>query len=353
VDRKTGEKKHYFVRRAAVNVCGTIQPDVLARILTPELLDSGLAACLLMSAAVAPRKVWTEVELSEATEAKYAGLLRKLYALPFHKDRKTGKDRPYAIHLSPEAKALWVEFYNAFGVEQDEAEGELSAAFAKLEAYAARFALLHHVVIHVDLETDDTRMVGAKSMQAGITLALWFANEARRVYGMLGETVPEQKSRALVEFLRKRGGEISTKQQLQRSNSRKYKTAEAAEVALESLVLDGLAEWQPRASGVKGGRPHRACVLLAPKNTTDPTDRTPGEAADAADTRPTEPQSARPNPGTEPRFFNVSEGSVGSRTEENGVPHEGNGSEGGSVGSVGSVGREGVESDAPEDEGEL
>src|SRR5262249_31118976 len=31
VDRKTGDRKHYFVHHAAVSVCGTIQPTVLAR----------------------------------------------------------------------------------------------------------------------------------------------------------------------------------------------------------------------------------------------------------------------------------------------------------------------------------
>jgi hypothetical protein len=49
VDRKTGEKKTLFVHRAAVSVAGGIQPGVLAKAQTPELLDAGLAARLLMA----------------------------------------------------------------------------------------------------------------------------------------------------------------------------------------------------------------------------------------------------------------------------------------------------------------
>jgi len=38
--------------------------------------------------------------------------------------------------MTPEAKRLFVEFFNEFGAEQDEAEGDLAAAFGKIEGYA-------------------------------------------------------------------------------------------------------------------------------------------------------------------------------------------------------------------------
>ena len=53
---------------------------------------------------------------------------------------------PRVLHLSPEAKAEWVKFYDEWADEQHASEGELAAAFSKLEAYAARFAMLHHIV---------------------------------------------------------------------------------------------------------------------------------------------------------------------------------------------------------------
>ena len=49
VDRKTGERRTLFISRAAVSITGGIQPGVLAHALTPEFLDAGLAARLLMA----------------------------------------------------------------------------------------------------------------------------------------------------------------------------------------------------------------------------------------------------------------------------------------------------------------
>jgi Protein of unknown function (DUF3987) len=62
VDRKTGERKTLFVPHAAVSLCGSIQPGVLARALSADFLDAGLAARLLMAM---PPKV-----------AKYSGALK-------------------------------------------------------------------------------------------------------------------------------------------------------------------------------------------------------------------------------------------------------------------------------------
>src|SRR5262249_19508852 len=60
VDRKTGDRKTFYVPRAAVSIAGSIQTGVLIRNLTPELLDAGLVARLLMGWPVAPPKRWTE-----------------------------------------------------------------------------------------------------------------------------------------------------------------------------------------------------------------------------------------------------------------------------------------------------
>jgi Protein of unknown function (DUF3987) len=93
-------------------------------------------------------------------------------------------------------RRTWIKFYNAFAQEQEASEGELAAAFSKLEAYAARFALLHHVVEHVANGKPDLLPVGPESIDAGVTLARWFAYEARRIYSTLAETSEERNRRA-------------------------------------------------------------------------------------------------------------------------------------------------------------
>lgn len=76
------------------------------------------------------------------------------------------------------------------------------------------------------------------SMEAGITLSRWFGGEARRVYGVSGESEGDRKRRRLAEWISKRGGNV-TPRELQQ-NYRAYPTAREAEQALDALVKDGL-----------------------------------------------------------------------------------------------------------------
>ena len=63
VDRKSGDPRTIHVPHAAVCISGGIQPDILARALTPEHRECGLAARLLL--AYPPRRVkrWTEADV--------------------------------------------------------------------------------------------------------------------------------------------------------------------------------------------------------------------------------------------------------------------------------------------------
>jgi DNA polymerase I-like protein with 3'-5' exonuclease and polymerase domains len=266
VDRKTGSRPHYFVERAAVSVAGGIQPKVLSRACTAEFLDSGGCARLVLAMPPKLSKRWSELEVDPEVERAYQDALDRLLALDF--DVRDDEQVPHVLRLSPEGKKVWVNFYNAWAQEQAAAEGEMAAALAKLEAYAARFALLHHVVTCVGLDVDDRREVGPRSVEAGIALARWFADEARRVYATLTESPEEHDTRRLVEFIRAHGGRITTRQ-LMRGNCRRYPDAESAEAALAALVEAGLARWTTPQTSRKGGKPVKAIDLCMTHDTDD------------------------------------------------------------------------------------
>jgi hypothetical protein len=170
VDRKTGEKVTRMISPASVSVTGGIQPGVLARALTPEFLDAGLGARLLLAMPTPPRKRWSDAEVDEDVEKAYHNLLDGLLKLDFNTARD--EDGPHILHLSPEAKVAWIDFYNSWAQEQSTTEGELAAAFSKLEGFAARFALLHHVVTHVALGKDDRVPIKQASVHKGELLAI-------------------------------------------------------------------------------------------------------------------------------------------------------------------------------------
>ena len=292
VDRKTGERKFTFVPRAAVSVIGGIQPGILAGQLTPEFMASGLTARVLFAFPPRRPKVWVEDEVSADVVAAVARSLDDLYALDPGTD-DMGKPCPTAVRLSPAAKDLWVEFYNSWGRVQHTTEGDTAAAFGKIEAYAAQFALLHHVVLTAASDAA-TSTVGGVSMAAGIGLARWFARETERIYRMLAEDQEEREVRTLVEHVRRQGGRTTVKN-LQRSNQRKYHTAADAEAALDSLVSLGLARWEDAPPGPKGGRPTRSLILCVTYDETDETsddvDRPAGtDAEQPCDETPCDPK---------------------------------------------------------------
>jgi DNA polymerase I-like protein with 3'-5' exonuclease and polymerase domains len=338
VDRKTGERRHYFIPRAAVSVTGGIQPGVFARALTQEFLDAGLAARLLPANPPKVEKRWSDADIPLEVEQAYQRVIDRLLALEFDHDQE-GEERPHALKLSPEAKAAWVRFYNEWAREQAAAEGELAAAFSKLEAYAARFALIHHVVERVARGEDDKVPIVRHSIEAGETLCRWFAAEARRIYSTLSETQEERDTRRLVEFVRARRGKI-TARALQKSNSRKYPDAQAATAALDALADGGYGWWEEATPGPKGGQPARVFHLHPAPGTTDTTDDD-----DPSDDGPREegPSGTTPDRFPESSDFQAngagSVGSAGCRVQD-GVSTSSN-TEGTSA-AGGSAGRDGV-----------
>jgi hypothetical protein len=345
VDRKTGERPSLFVERAAVSVAGGIQPGVLAKALTPEFLDAGLGARLLLAMPAAPPKRWSETEVHPDIETAYHDTLDKLLSLEFGHDNK-GEKVPHVLQLTAEAKDAWVKFYDQWAREQASVEGELAAAFSKLEAYAARFVLIHHVATHVSLDTDDLRPISSRSVEAGIALCEWFAGEARRIYATLSETTQERDIRKLVELIGARGGRISARL-LQRTNSRKYPTAAHAEAALEALVVDSLASWEEPSVGPQGGQPARYLKLHPTHDTTDTT--SPGDDGDSAAAHDTSADSTGPNPGLAGENLG-SVGTVMRRTENLGTT-TGNARRGGSVGQDGVVSDGSARAREPGEEG--
>jgi hypothetical protein len=265
IDRKTGERRLIVIPQAAVSITGGIQPGVLAHALSSEHLDAGLGARLLLAMPPRQPKRWTEDDISSETAEAYTQLLDRLLGL-IHRTGPDGEKLPDRLLLTAEAKRLWLTYFNAWGEEQAAAEGDLASAFAKIEAYAARLALIHHSVTHVAASNDGCAPVGPVSLEAGITLAHWFAGEARRIYSFPGEGEESRDLRRLVEYVQGRGGRV-TARDLQRSNARRYPSPEDAEAALKNLVEQGLATVEDRPPSRAGGRPTREYVLLR-----DPTD---------------------------------------------------------------------------------
>lgn len=278
VDRKTGGT--LYVPRAAVSIAGGIQPETLRRALGQEHRDNGLAARLLLTCPPRTVKRWTEADVNATTEAAVALVFDRLFGLTPETD-DGGDERPRLVRLADDGKRAWVTFYNEHATEQAELSGDLSAAWSKLEGYAARLALVVHLTRWAagDATLHDPARVDEASIAAGVVLARWFGDEARRVYAILGESDEGRESRRLVEWIDRKGG-TATVRDLTRGPREYRGDPERAAKALGELVAAGVGRWEVDDHAGGRGRPADRFRLLSRRGDTGDGDVNSGNAGD-------------------------------------------------------------------------
>lgn len=239
---------------AWVAITGGIQPDTLRRSLGKEHRDSGLAARLLLAWPPRKAKKWTESDVPAAITDAIAALFDRLFALKPDAG-EDGDARPQIVMLDERARSAFVRFFTEHNQEQVELHGDDAAAWSKLEGYAARLALLFHLVRHAadDPSAADPHRVDLQSMEAAIRVTRWFAREALRVNAMLSESEAERTSRRLAEWIGRKGGTVTVRD-LTRGPREFRNKPESAEAALQALVAAGWGCWETATGGTKGGR---------------------------------------------------------------------------------------------------
>jgi Protein of unknown function (DUF3987) len=253
VDRGGESGRCHFVRRAAVSITGLLRPSTLVHVLANRGPAAELASRLVLAMPPALPKAWSEDSTDETARDAYRDLLDWLRALKF--EEPDDDAAPQVLTLAPKAKAAWADFYNARRSEKVDDDGPLPAALSELESYAARFALVHHVVNRVARRESDLVPVSRESIDAGVVLSRWCSAETRRIHASL-VGVQERRQSQLADFIRSRGGQCDTRD-LMRSYSRRYATVAAADKALTDLVNSGLARWvnEPRKVSNHSARP--------------------------------------------------------------------------------------------------
>lgn len=159
---------------------------------------------------------------------------------------------PHALPMSAEAQTEWIAFYEKHAREQEEMVGDLAAAWSKLEAYAARLALVIHVVRGVCGEADP-EVVDVDSLRAGIALADWFGNETVRFYALFATSEHAEAIQRLIALIQRRNGEITVRQLVQ-SDRRFRGNYVRAEIVLSELVETGQGNWVFRPGPGRRGR---------------------------------------------------------------------------------------------------
>jgi hypothetical protein len=228
-----------YIPRALVSVVGTIQPAILARAVNEQERESGFLSRLLLVYPPTNQKRWTEREPDRAVREEAQAAADRLHGI-----------EPADVPFSQEARLAYAAYYDALGAaEWFELDEDRRAALAKGPRLAMRLALIHHC-----LTTDPGpfggggEAVGVESVEFGADLAGWFLNELRRVYLVMVGTRDDAQVRAVLEWVRRKGGRVRPRD-LQRAKKEAFATADAARSFLAGLVEVGLGEWE----GGEGG----------------------------------------------------------------------------------------------------
>src|SRR5262249_87911 len=272
-DRKSAPESYIYVKRASVSATGTIQPGTMKWAFTKQYRENGLLARFLLAMPTPRKREWTEYVLEQGLSDRVHSCFERLYQLEF---AQSMPGKPIALPLQAAAKAAWIKFDNQHGEEKCGLSGQLASAWAKLEGYAARLALVLHCLRYAAraIPADaDAAVAQARKMlavdvaeiNAGVALSRWFAREAERCYDMLAENEEEMEQRRLIDWIRAQARPVTIRD-LQRGLRMYRSSAEGAEQALNQLVQDQQAKWVPAPGSVQGGRPRQACQLLG-----DPT----------------------------------------------------------------------------------
>lgn len=271
IDRKTGIPPTIRVLSASVSIAGGIQPGVLTRAMGREHRESGMLARFMLAMPPRRPKKWIESSVDAGTKADVAAVFESLLGLTMAIGDK-GELKPNRVTLSKEAKQSFIEFVNEHGQEQYELDdADLRSAWAKLEGYAARLALVIHMARWAsgnESVPDPTTPVDETSIAAGIRLSRWFCNEAKRVYAVMEESEEDRKKRELIEWIRNRGGACSVNDLVH--DKREYRhNRNRAEADLMELVKRRAGEWD---KGQKNGRPSQLFRLFSDNPVTESTE---------------------------------------------------------------------------------
>lgn len=275
VDRKSGDQPTQLVQRAAVSVTGGVQPEVLERVLRKGHIENGLAARLLLYVPERKPKRWTDDDVPEETERLVESVFDRLLDLQPNLN-EDGDPVPVAVPMTPEARSLFIRFYDDHNAEQAELTGGIAAAFSKLEGYAARLALVIHFIRWAanDPSLLNADRIDEQTMGDAIRLCRWFCEEAKWFYGWLQADDNSRRHGQLAETIRLSGGCITVREW---HRKRHHKTSEEAEAELSGLVTAGFGQWQDVPASAVGGRPTRVFVVTGDRD----CDKTPATPRDS------------------------------------------------------------------------
>ena len=190
IDRAKHMRQPIAVPYPFLTVIGGMTPGMLSTLSEGKGREDGFTARLLFCYPERARRRYSEEGIPDAVADDWKRLALALWQRqPRDLD---GKPAPHIVCLTPDAARAWSAWCQAHYAEQ-ESDGfpeSMEGPWGKLEAYAARLALVLHLL---DLAADPTRPPGdappdlpERIIEDAVRLVAYFKSHARRVYAATG-----------------------------------------------------------------------------------------------------------------------------------------------------------------------
>ncbi|MDR3632548.1 MAG: DUF3987 domain-containing protein, partial [Isosphaeraceae bacterium] len=182
--------------------CGNIAPELLPAL---GVWEAGVLDRVLVAFPDAlPRAHWSDGGLSDEARRGWSEVVDRLRGRPLREE-----GAPEVVALADDARAEWVHWYNAQAdaLNAPGADGEAQAAEAMLCEYAARLALIVHLL---DVACHPTRgaaeplpSVSRSALVGGLRLASYFRAQHRRIRCEVDGGRGNRVTRAIVDWVRR------------------------------------------------------------------------------------------------------------------------------------------------------
>ena len=219
-----------------------IQPDAAAGVLNdPVLRDQGFLSRFLIAApeSLAGSRLWREpsAAIEPALKRFIARMLAVFEMPPVTSEKAANELQPRALELSPEARALWIEFHNAVETEirPDGLLDGLRDVAGKAAEQAGRIAGVLQIVDDAMAST-----IEADAMARACELADWHLREAARLATEALVSPELRDAQILLDWLHRRRLEKVTAATLQKSGPGPLRVKARLDPALVARVLESV-----------------------------------------------------------------------------------------------------------------
>lgn len=236
-----------------INVSGCIPPDILPTLETSEGSDGFIDRILFCYPKPVKPTFDPKADIPQALVDEYQAVFDNLRKLePMDAD---GITRPKTLAMTPEGMAAFTEWANDHFEEMaaPDFDRRLRGAWAKLEGYCARFALVLHLTAYAAGE-ESGELVSVASIYKAAALTDYFKSHAKRVYGQLKGTELSKALSVVYEYIDRQPKRRCTPRDLTRAGLPGCGSAKATKVLLQSLTDAGLGRLEPftHSNGRKG-----------------------------------------------------------------------------------------------------